>query len=303
MRDEVAIKTIERLAFITRDLSRVLDLGSHLGNFLKNLCTESTIPPGANEQETELINQLNSDKALISSKIGELIMIDSSSSALTRDIKEAYNTNFKGKVSRFVTDEETFQHPSLEPNSFDAVISNLSLHWINDLPTTMMNISRVLKPDGLFMGTLIGGDTLYELRTSLQLAEIERSGGVSPRVSPLVHLNDVGTLLNRAGFNMLTIDTEDIVVGGFPDIVSVCEDIQMMGEQNALLSRPEYLPRDVLIAANEIYKSLHGEVNENGEVTLPVTYNVIFMIGWKKSESQPKPLERGSGKISLKDVL
>ncbi|ODV78460.1 S-adenosyl-L-methionine-dependent methyltransferase [Suhomyces tanzawaensis NRRL Y-17324] len=304
LRDEVALKTIERLAFITRDFTRVLDFGSHLGNFLKNLCIDTPVPPGGDYADVEMTKQLNNDKGLIRNKIKELVMVDSSSDILNRDINELFLSNFEGKVTRNVVDEETFEHPCLEEsNQYDAVISNLSLHWINDLPTALSNINRVLKPDGLFMGTLFGGDTLYELRTSLQLAELERNGGMSPRVSPLVHLNDVGSLLNRAGFNMLTIDAEDIVVGGFPDVAALCEDLQAMGEQNSVLSRAGYLPRDVLLAANEIYKSLHGEKDDQGQVTLPATFNVIFMIGWKKSENQPKPLARGTGQINLKDVL
>lgn len=304
LRDEIAIRTIERLAFITRDFTRVLDFGASLGNLIKNLCEVSPVPPGGDEADVKITEQLNNDKKTIRSKIKELVMFDSSKEMLYRDIDEPFNTEFEGKIIRHVGDEEAFSHECLqESNQYDAVISNLSLHWINDLPSTLANINRVLKPDGLFLGTIFGGDTLYELRTSLQLAELERRGGMSPRVSPLVHLNDVGSLLNRAGFNMLTIDAEDVVVGGFPDIVSVCEDLQMMGEQNAVLSRANYLPRDVLLAANEIYKTLHGEPDENGNVTLPVTFNVISMIGWKKSKDQPKPLARGSGQVNLKDVL
>ncbi|KAK6462241.1 S-adenosyl-L-methionine-dependent methyltransferase [Scheffersomyces coipomensis] len=304
LRDEVALKTIERLAFITRDFTKVLDFGSHSGNLLKNLCIDTEIPPGADYAETEITKQLNNDKKIIQDKIKQLYLLDSSSELLYRDIKEPFNQQFKGEVIRCVADEETFDHDCLkESDQYDAVISNLSLHWINDLPQTLANINRVLKPDGLFMGTLFGGDTLYELRTSLQLAELERKGGISPRVSPLVHLNDIGSLLNRAGFSMLTIDAEDVIVGGFPDIVSVCEDLQAMGEQNAVLSRANTLPRDVLLAANEIYKSLHGETDADGKVTLPATFNIIFMIGWKKSETQPQPLARGSGQVNLKDVL
>lgn len=306
LRDEVARKTIERLAFITRPFTRVLDFGSHGGNLLKNLCSpDEEIPQELTTDKAvvEMAKQLIKDKETVRSKIEELVMFDSSKELLNRDIAEPYNNVFKGVVRRYVGDEEAFSHPCLEEsNQYDAVISNLSLHWINDLPGALANINRVLKPDGLFMATLFGGDTLYELRTSLQLAELERRGGMSPRVSPLVRLNDVGSLLNRAGFSMLTIDAEDIVVGGFPDIVAICEDLQAMGEQNAILSRSNYLPRDVLLAANEIYKTLHGEKNGN-EITLPATFNVIFMIGWKKSADQPQPLARGTGQVSLKDVL
>lgn len=302
LRDEVAIRTIERLAFITRDFTKLLDLGSALGNLLKALCTKSEVPPGSDEVEAQITDELNKDKERIRNKISEYVMLDLSKEMLTRDANESYRDVFKGKLVQHVADEEAFNHECLQDNSYDVVISNLSLHWINDLPQTLANINRVLKPDGMFMGTIFGGDTLYELRTSLQLAELERRGGITPRVSPLVHLNDIGSLLNRAGFSMLTIDSEDIVVGGFPDIVSVCEDLQAMGEQNAVLSRANVLPRDVLLAANEIYKSLHGEEGKDG-VTLPATFSVIFMIGWKKSENQPQPLARGLGQVNLKDVL
>lgn len=303
LRDEVALKTIERLAFITRDMDRLLDFGSHGGNLLKSLCVPTKTPEGVPEEVVKQIEQLNADKLTIRNKISEYTMFDSCADILNRDINESYWNEYLGKLERVVGDEEKFDHPVLKPDHYDAVISNLSLHWINDLPNTLSNINKILKPDGLFLATLFGGDTLYELRTSLQLAELERKGGLSPRVSPLVQLNDVGSLLNRAGFSMLTIDTEEIVVGGFPDIVSVCNDLQLMGEQNAVLSRSNYLDRDVLLAANEIYKTLHGEKDENGNVTLPVTFSVIFMIGWKKSPDQPQPLARGSGQVNLKDVL
>lgn len=304
LRDEVATRTIERLAFITRDFTKVLDFGSHSGNFAKNLCEETPLGENPNEEELHFTTQLNNDRVTIRNKIKELVMLDSSKEVLDRDLNEPFNEIFPGKITRVVADEEAFDHECLkESDQYDAVVSNLSLHWINDLPQALANINRVLKPDGLFMGSIIGGDTLYELRTSLQLAELERKGGMSPRVSPLVHLNDVGSLLNRAGFSMLTIDSEDIVVGGFPDIVSLCEDLQLMGEQNSVLSRANFLPKDVLLAANEIYKSMHGEEGPDGVVTLPATFSVIFVIGWKKSETQPQPLKRGTGQVSLKDVL
>lgn len=304
LRDEVAIRTIERLAFITRDFTKMLDFGSHLGNLLKNLFTKSVPAPDGDVIDEQIMDALNKDKETIRSKIGEYVMFDSSKELLERDIDLPFNSQFEGKIIRHVGDEEEFSHECLKPGEYDAVVSNLSLHWINDLPKALANINKVLKPDGLFLGTIFGGDTLYELRTSLQLAELERRGGVTPRVSPLVRLDDIGTLLGRAGFSMLTIDSEDIVVGGFPDIVSLFEDLQAMGEQNSLLSRSHVLPKDVLLAANEIYKSLHGETDPVlGEISLPATFSVIFMIGWKKSESQPQPLARGSAEVNLKDIL
>lgn len=304
LRDEAAVRTIERLAFITRDFTRTLDFGCNLGNLLSNLLRETSVPEDADGPERDQIAQLNADKKSILAKIKHLVMVDSLDAMLHRDADLKGDHAFDGEVSRVVADEEAFEHPQLAaPDQFDLVVSNLSLHWINDLPQALANINRVLRPDGVFMGTIFGGDTLYELRTSLQLAELERSGGMLPRVSPLVHLNDIGSLLNRAGFSMLTIDTEDFVVGGYPDLVALCGDLQSMGEQNSLVARESLLPRDVLLAANEICKSLHGETGPDGSVTIPATFSVIFMIGWKKSELQPQPLSRGSGQVNLKDVL
>lgn len=304
LRDEVAVRTIERLAFITRDFTRLLDFGSHLGNLLKNLCVESEVPPDADAEQRAMIKELNDDKLKVRNKIKEYVMVDSSKEMLERDAEEPYNKVFQGQVQRVVADEETFDHEIFEKDDqFDIVVSNLSMHWINDLPAALSKINKLLAPDGVFVCTVFGEDTIYELRTSLQLAEMERRGGISPRVSPLIKLDDVNSLLSRAGFKMLTIDSEEIVVGGFPDIAAVCEDIQGMGEQNAVLSRPGYMPRDLLLAANEIYKTLHGEEGPDGTVTLPVTFNVIFMIGWKHSESQPQPLARGTGQIDLKEIL
>jgi len=185
------------------------------------------------------------------------------------------------------------------PESFDLVLSSLSMHWINDLPGVLAQINSVLKPDCAFIGAMLGGDTLFELRTSLQLAEQERKGGISPHVSPLADVRDVGGLLQRAGFKMLTVDVEDIVVD-YPDTFALMQDLQAMGEANAILGREMgAISRDVLLANEAIYRELHG--NEDG--TIPATFRIIHMIGWRESPQQPKPLPRGSGEINLKDIL
>jgi NADH dehydrogenase [ubiquinone] 1 alpha subcomplex assembly factor 5 len=175
----------------------------------------------------------------------------------------------------------------------------MSLHWINDLPGVLAQINSVLKPDSPFIGAMLGGDTLFELRTSLQLAEQERRGGISPHVSPLADVRDVGGLLGKAGFQMLTVDVEDIVVD-YPDTFALMQDLQAMGEGNAVLGREMgAIRRDVLLANEGIYRALHG--NEDG--TLPATFRIIHMIGWKEGGNQPKPLKRGSGEVNLKDIL
>ncbi|OXB56625.1 hypothetical protein ASZ78_015433 [Callipepla squamata] len=135
-----------------------------------------------------------------------------------------------------VADEECLP---FKENTFDLVVSSLRyalsaestpmsgkhLHWVNDLPKAFREIHQVLKPDGVFIGAMFGGDTLYELRCSLQLAELEREGGFSPHVSPFVAVSDLGHLLSRAGFNTLTVDTDEIQVN-YPGLFEVMEDLQ-----------------------------------------------------------------------------
>jgi NADH dehydrogenase [ubiquinone] 1 alpha subcomplex assembly factor 5 len=146
---------------------------------------------------------------------------------------------------------------------------------------------------------MLGGDTLYELRTSLQLAELDRRGGISTHTSPLADVRDIGGLLQRAGFKLLTVDIDDIIID-YPDSFALMQDLQAMGESNAVLGREAAgIRRDVLAAGDAIYKELHG--NEDG--TIPATFRLIYMIGWKEGKGQQQPLPRGSGMVSIKDVL
>uniref|UniRef100_A0A8D0D851 Arginine-hydroxylase NDUFAF5, mitochondrial n=1 Tax=Sander lucioperca TaxID=283035 RepID=A0A8D0D851_SANLU len=182
-------------------------------------------------------------------------------------------------------------------NTFDLVVSSLSLHWINDLPGALRQIQQVLKPDGVFIGAMVGGETLYELRCSLQLAETEREGGFSPHVSPYTAVTDLGNLLGRAGFSMLTVDVDDVQVN-YPGIIEVMTDLQGMGESNCAWNRKSMLHRDTILAAEAIYKEMYG--NEDGSI--PATFEILYMIGWKPHESQAKPAKRGSANVSFGDL-
>jgi NADH dehydrogenase [ubiquinone] 1 alpha subcomplex assembly factor 5 len=193
-------------------------------------------------------------------------------------------------------DEESLPY---DPGTFDAVLSSLSMHWINDLPSLLAQINHILKPDAPFIAAMFGGDTLFELRTSLQLADMERRGGVSPHVSPLADVRDMGGLLQKAGFKMLTVDVDDIIVD-YPDTFALMQDLQAMGESNAILGREGgAIKRDVLLANEAIYRELHG----NGDGTIPATFRMIYMIGWKEGPNQSQPLARGSGQVNMKDIL
>ncbi|KAI0065953.1 S-adenosyl-L-methionine-dependent methyltransferase [Artomyces pyxidatus] len=266
VRDEVAERMIERFLDIKRNFNSVLDLGSGAGHFSKLLETEQT---------------------------QKVMMLDLSEHMLNRD----QDTEFEVPVEREALDEEKLLE-SIPRNSQDAIVSCLSLHWVNDLPGVLVQIKEALKPDGVFMGALFGGDTLFELRTALQLAEVEREGGISPHISPMADPRDMSNLMGRAGFTLLTVDVDEVRIG-YPSMWELLDDLRDMGESNAIIGRRHLIHRDTLAAASAIYKELHGE--EDG--TVPATFQVIYIIGWKPAPSQPLPLERGSGATNLKDVL
>ncbi len=185
------------------------------------------------------------------------------------------------------------------PASFDLVISNLALHWVNDLPGLMVQCHHALKPDGLFMASLFGGDTLHELRHALIAAESEILGGANARVIPFADVRDLGSLLQRAGFALPVTDMDTITVT-FEHPLKLMQELRGMGEANALVSRSRrFLRRDVLMRACEIYVEKYAL--EDGRI--PATFQVMYMTGWHPHKSQQKPLKPGSGAVNLADAL
>ena len=288
LRDEVAARLCDRLLDINRSFPKVLDFGANACNIARIL----TRPDPDPESDKPHIDP-------IAKRIGEILCVDSSPTLLYRDAEEPFNQEIQIK-------REVLQNPEYVPyeaESFDLVMSSLSLHWINDLPSVLAQIHHCLKPDAPFIAAMSGGDSLFELRGSLQLAEQERLGGIGTHISPLADVRDVGNLLNRAGFKLLTVDVDDIVVD-YPNTFALMADLQAMGESNAALRRePGAISREVLLATEAIYKELYGETQEDGSVAVPATFRTIYMIGWKESADTPKPLERGSGQVNLKDFL
>lgn len=197
------------------------------------------------------------------------------------------------RISKIEMDEENLE---FQDNSLDLVVSSLSLHWVNDLSGCFQNVNNSLKADGVFIASMFGGDTLYELRSSLQLAEIERNNGISPHISPFTQIRDIGAILNSTGYSMLTIDIDELVVG-YPTMFELMWDLKGMAENNAAFNRPAHLNRDTMFAASAIYNELYGKDN-----SIPATFQIIYFVAWKPSPNQSKPLARGSGKISLKDL-
>ncbi|SLN10179.1 methyltransferase domain-containing protein [Oceanibacterium hippocampi] len=195
-----------------------------------------------------------------------------------------------------VADEEALPFRAA---SFDLVTSVLGLHWVNDLPGSLVQIRRALVPDGLFLAALFGGETLRELRHALLLAETEITGGASPRVSPAAALRDVGALLQRAGFALPVTDVDTITVR-YPDPFALMRDLRGMGEANATCGRPRGATRRAVFArAAEIY----AEEFADAEGRVPATFQVLFLTGWAPHESQQKPLRPGSANARLADAL
>ncbi|XP_074552499.1 arginine-hydroxylase NDUFAF5, mitochondrial [Halichoeres trimaculatus] len=261
LRDEVGLRVADRVYDIARTFPLALDIGGGKSHIAEHLSKDV---------------------------VERLFLTDISEKTLKQTKQSEIPTHC------VLADEEFLP---FKENTFDLVVSSLSLHWINDLPGALRQIQHVLKPDGVFIGAMVGGETLYELRCSLQLAETEREGGFSPHVSPYTAVTDLGNLLGQAGFSMLTVDIDEVQVH-YPGIIEVMTDLQGMGESNCAWNRRMLLHRDTILAAAAVYKEMYG--SEDGSI--PATFEILYMIGWKPHESQAKPAKRGSATASFADL-
>ena len=183
--------------------------------------------------------------------------------------------------------------------SLDLVTSALSLQFVNDLPGTLIQIRRALKPDGLFLAALIGGESLNELREAFAQAESEIEGGVSPRVAPFADLRELGALLQRAGFALPVVDSDKLTVR-YQSVVALMHDLRRMGATNILSERRRVpLKRKTLARMAEIYAQRFADADGR----LRATFEVVWLLGWAPHESQQKPLKPGSATQRLADAL
>lgn len=195
-----------------------------------------------------------------------------------------------------IADEESLPFSN---DIFDMIISPLTLHNTNDLPGALTQIKTSLKKDGLFIGALLGGETLFELRQIMGEVELEYSGGITPRISPFADQPQMGALMQRAGFNLPVIDSEKITVT-YENIFKLMEDLRLMGESNIILNRKKtFTPRQFFMDVNTRYLEKFSE--PNGRIF--ATFEIIFLLGWKPHESQQKPLRPGSAKNRLANIL
>ena len=195
-----------------------------------------------------------------------------------------------------VADEEMLP---FAPRSLDLVVSGLALQFVNDLPGTLLQIERALKPDGLFLGAMLGGQTLTELRQALVAAETETTGGASPRVAPFADVRDLGGLLQRAGFALPVADS-DLIEVAYPSALELMRDLRGMGGANALLERTRRpLRRTTLLRAMEIYQERFAR--PDGRVT--ASFEILTLTGWSPHTSQQRALRPGSAQSRLADAL
>lgn len=198
--------------------------------------------------------------------------------------------------AHIVADHDTLD---LTPGHHDLVIHAMSLHWADDPVGQLIQCKRALKPDGLFLCALFGGQTLAQLRAVLAEAEVAVTGGLSPRVAPMAEIRDLGALLQRAGFALPVADNYTRTVT-YADAWHLMRDLRAMGENNALATRIRQFTRpSILKKAAELYQSSFGQPDGR----IPASFEMIYLTGWAPDESQPKPLRPGSANTRLADAL
>ena len=269
LKDAAAARLLDRLELMRRNFNLCLDIGAHDGRLAR------------------LFAKHFSQESAGSGKIGHMIQSDPA---------VGFARAAAGYGSGIV---HALDHLPYKAESFDAVFSCLSLHWVDDLPGLMMQARRLLKPDGLLLLSLLGGNSLIELRQVLAEAEQDITGGLSPRCAPMADIRDIGGLLGRAGLALPVADSDRLTVH-YPHMFKLMADLRGMGEQNALLARLKTpTRRDVFYRAAEIYQQWFGQAD--GQI--PASFEIVTVTGWAPHESQQKPLRPGSAAQRLATVL
>lgn len=280
LRDHIGTQLVDRLQDVSRKFPRTVDLFCGSGHFLR------------------AVRAAGSGDGQVALGIERLIHTDVHKAMLTR-AEMLFDEDDIPKCSAHVV--APGEKLPVEDGSVDAVVSGGGLHWVSDLRGQMTAIRAALRDDGVFIAAMFGGDSLHELRVSLQTAEMEKKGQVTPRVSPMVRLADAAALLGASGLSLPTADVERVVMR-FDDMWSVMRHVRAMGESNALTAREGFVGREVLHRAAQIYDEQFGEVGEDGKRCVPVTLEIMHMIGWKPAASQPRALQRGSAQASLANL-
>ncbi|MDP1631767.1 MAG: methyltransferase domain-containing protein [Caulobacter sp.] len=262
LKRRAAEDAVARLETIMRRFPRAVDLAARNGAFARALAVSDA------REKIDLLIETDLSAAMLSGRAGP----------------------------RAVVDEERLPFAA---ESLDLVVSTLALHWTNDLVGALIQIRRALRPDGLFIGAMLGGATLTELRQCLLEAEAELSGGAGLRVSPFADGFDAAALLQRAGFALPVADVDQVTVR-YAHPLELLRDLRAMGETNVLLDRPRRpLTRRVLMRAMALYAERFAQADGR----LVATFEIVTVTGWAPHASQQKPLRPGSAKMRLADAL
>jgi SAM-dependent methyltransferase len=204
-----------------------------------------------------------------------------------------------GQLARVNLPDHESEPLSLAPGSIDLAVSALALQFVNDLPGVLAQIRRALKPDGLLLAAMVGGESLTELRQSFAAAEAELEGGISPRVAPFADLRDVGALLQRAGFALPVTDVDRIVVR-YDSAFALMQDLRRMGATNVLVERRRMPTRRATMLR---MAQMYSERFADPDGRIRATFDVIWLSGWAPHASQQQPLKPGSAKASLAEAV
>ena len=274
---EVADRLTERLEDVKRTFPVALDIGCHGGEVARTLNVGGgNVVDGSGRGGIETLFQCDPSPRMAGCAAGCT------------------------SGASFAADEEFLP---VKAGALDLVLSNLSLHWANDLPGALVQIRQALKPDGLFLAAMLGERTLFELRESLMAAELEIEMGMSPRVSPFTTVQDAGALLQRAGFALPVVDTDTVTVS-YPDMFKLMADLRGMGETGAISGRRKTFTRkDTMMRAAAYYAEKFSGNGDVGEGRLPATFDIIFLTAWAPHPDQQKPLKPGSADASMADAL
>lgn len=178
------------------------------------------------------------------------------------------------------------EHLPFAPATLDLYVSLLTLHAVNDVPGVLAQVRRALKPDGLFLAAMFGGETLKELRHALAEAELEIDDGLSPRVFPFVDVRDIGAVLQRTGFGRPIVDVDTVTVR-YEHPLKLMAELRGMAETNVLVERHRtFLKRRTLARACEIY--LEQFADKDGRV--PATFEILYLTGWASHDARQRPL-------------
>ena len=257
---EIGERLVNRLDDVKRRFARVLDLGCHTG------------------------------------QLGPLLRRRAALDLLVEaDLSHAMARRASGPC-RVVADEEWLP---VRAASLDLVVSALGLHWVNDLPGALVQIVRALKPDGLLLAAMLGGDTLFELRAAFLHAEAGREGGVRPHVSPFPDMRDLGALLQRTGFALPVVDADRITVT-YENADALMHELRAMGEANAARGRAAHFARRGTFHEMAVY---YRDMFGRPDGRIPATFQVLYLTGWRPHESQQRPARRGSGRAGLAEAL